>query len=101
VGYAKPDPQLFWHVIRQAGCRPAEAMMVGDRLDNDILPAQKLGLATAQILLENTFGAPPAHILDVRPDFRVSSLWELAQKLVPDVALEMSDEASRMQRSSL
>jgi HAD superfamily hydrolase (TIGR01549 family) len=84
VGREKPDPRLFHHVLDQAGCRPEEAMMVGDRLDNDILPAQELGLATALVELNHNFGAPPRHVREVQPDMRVDSLWDLARKLAPE-----------------
>ena len=82
VGYAKPDRRLFDHVLAQARCQPAEALMVGDRLDNDILPAQQLGLRTALIALKHNFGAAPVHVRDVRPDIRVASLAELAERVV-------------------
>jgi putative hydrolase of the HAD superfamily len=90
VGREKPDPGIFRHVLDQAGCRPEEAMMVGDRLDNDILPAQELGLATALVQLNHNFGAPPRHVREIQPDVRVDSLCDLARKLAPeeDAAVE-------------
>ena len=42
----KPDPRLFRWALEQAGCDPAEAVMVGDRVDNDIAPAKGLGIRT-------------------------------------------------------
>lgn len=48
-GYAKPDPHVFqWISTRLAmlGLPAGAAVMVGDRLDNDILPAQAFGLQT-------------------------------------------------------
>ncbi len=81
VGCSKPDQGLFDYVLDQAGCRPKEAMMVGDRLDNDIFPAQRLGLNTALITLKNNFGAPPAHVRGIEPDIRAASLPELTEKL--------------------
>ncbi|MDR3632655.1 MAG: HAD family hydrolase [Isosphaeraceae bacterium] len=47
LGWSKPDPRLFLHALKAAGAEPAECLMVGDRLDNDLVPAQGLGLATA------------------------------------------------------
>ena len=49
-GAKKPDAALFEAALRQAGCLPAEAAMVGDRLDNDIAPAKRLGMRTVRIL---------------------------------------------------
>ena len=89
VGYAKPDRRLFDHVLTQARCQPAEALMVGDRLDNDILPAQKLGLYTALITLKNNFGAAPVHVRDIRPDIRAASLAELAERIIQPEGAEV------------
>lgn len=49
LGVAKPDPAIFEKAFQMAGCRAEEAVMVGDRLDNDILPAKVLGMKTVWI----------------------------------------------------
>ncbi|MCP4229846.1 MAG: HAD family hydrolase [bacterium] len=49
VGSAKPDEAIFNAALGMVGCTPNEAMMVGDRLDNDIEPARRLGMQTALI----------------------------------------------------
>jgi HAD superfamily hydrolase (TIGR01549 family) len=46
-GEFKPGPGLFQYALVSAGVPPEEALMVGDRLDNDIAPAAALGMATA------------------------------------------------------
>ncbi len=46
---SKPDEALFQRALARAGVEPAEAVMVGDRLDNDIAPAARLGMATAWV----------------------------------------------------
>jgi 5'-nucleotidase len=48
-GTAKPDPALFRKALERAGVEPGEAIMVGDRLDNDIAPALALGMKTAWV----------------------------------------------------
>lgn len=48
-GVAKPSPDFFTRVVQEAGCPAASVLYVGDRIDNDILPAQAAGLATAFI----------------------------------------------------
>ncbi|MBR6040258.1 MAG: HAD family hydrolase [Clostridia bacterium] len=50
LGMAKPDPAIFLWALNAAGCKPENAVMVGDRIDNDILPAQTLGMKTVRIL---------------------------------------------------
>jgi len=49
VGLEKPDPAIFQLALSQSGCEPEQAVMIGDRLDNDIRPARLLGLKTIRI----------------------------------------------------
>ena len=42
--YSKPDLRFFLHILEQIGVEPEEAVMVGDRQDNDIVPAKLLGM---------------------------------------------------------
>ena len=46
---AKPDLKIFNLPLEQAGCKPNEAVMIGDRLDNDIVPAKQLGMKTVWV----------------------------------------------------
>jgi putative hydrolase of the HAD superfamily len=43
-GFHKPDPRLFLRACEDLGVRPDECVMVGDRVDNDIVPAKWLGM---------------------------------------------------------
>jgi len=49
AGVSKPDLQIFTYAFHEAGCTPAEAVMVGDRIDNDIAPANLLGCGTVHV----------------------------------------------------
>ncbi len=49
VGAAKPDEAIFAAALRDTCIAPHQGMMAGDRLDNDIVPARRLGLKTALI----------------------------------------------------
>jgi HAD superfamily hydrolase (TIGR01549 family) len=42
--YSKPDLRFFMHILDQIDTDPADAVMVGDRQDNDIVPAKMLGM---------------------------------------------------------
>lgn len=46
VGVEKPAPAFFDRVVRSAKSRPEEILYVGDRLDNDVLPARAAGMRT-------------------------------------------------------
>lgn len=45
-GYRKPDVRLFLRACETLGVQPDECVMVGDRVDNDIVPARLLGMRT-------------------------------------------------------
>ena len=48
-GVAKPDLRIFQIALDRANCKPEEAAMVGDRIDNDIMPANIIGMKTVWI----------------------------------------------------
>ncbi len=48
-GISKPDINIFRRALTSAKCLPANAVMIGDRLDNDITPAKKIGMKTVWI----------------------------------------------------
>jgi len=48
-GVRKPSPAFFERMIEAAGCEPAELAYVGDRVDNDVLPALAAGLVAVHL----------------------------------------------------
>lgn len=48
-GVAKPDLKIFELALERSGCLPEHAVMVGDRIDNDIVPARKMGMHTVWV----------------------------------------------------
>lgn len=53
-GVAKPDPRIFQIALERSGCKPENAVMIGDRIDNDIEPAKRMGMKT--IWIKQGFG---------------------------------------------
>ena len=49
VGVSKPDKEIFNIALSKAKCKLHECIMIGDRLDNDIIPANKIGMKTIWI----------------------------------------------------
>lgn len=49
LGVAKPDRAIFDRALEMAHCTAQEAVMIGDRLDNDVVPAKRLGMAAIWI----------------------------------------------------
>ena len=78
AGCAKPDPKIFTMALEMAGCAPSDAVMIGDRLDNDIIPAKKLGMKTVWVRQ----GFAIYQSIDdesARPDHIVDSIEELLE----------------------
>lgn len=44
MGVSKPDPRYYEQIVIQLNVAPSEIIYVGDRLDNDVLPAMALGM---------------------------------------------------------
>jgi HAD superfamily hydrolase (TIGR01549 family) len=81
IGVEKPSREFFDVVTAAAGCPPSEIAYVGDRLDNDVLPARQAGMRTV-LLRRGPWGylhaeRPDAAVADVVAD----SLSDLAAQL--------------------
>jgi FMN phosphatase YigB (HAD superfamily) len=81
LGAAKPDPAFFAAVARLAGLEPAAIAYVGDRVDNDVLPALEAGMLAVHIRR-----GPWGHLHAAWPearraDIRIDSLAELPRVL--------------------
>lgn len=74
--FMKPDRRLFKAAMKKAGCMPADAAMVGDRLDNDVAPAKALGMRT--VWVRQGFGGMAEISGDfTKPDLIVNAIGEL------------------------
>lgn len=77
-GVAKPEPELFRRALARACCAPSEALMIGDRLDNDISPAKKLGMRTIWVKQGGSRFQRP-RCVEETPDITVDNLEQLYQ----------------------
>jgi FMN phosphatase YigB (HAD superfamily) len=48
-GITKPDPRYLEQIAQACGVTPAECIMVGDRIDNDVIPAKQVGMKTVRV----------------------------------------------------
>jgi FMN phosphatase YigB (HAD superfamily) len=80
IGLEKPDPEMFRLALSSAECSPGEAVMIGDRLDNDIRPARLLGWKTIRILQGFARFQSPRDEVD-QPDATLARLEELVPLL--------------------
>src|SRR5579872_4011303 len=81
LGVEKPAPRFFVEIARLAGAPPADIAYVGDRLDNDVLPARDAGMVG--VLLERgPWGRIHAKRDEVGlADIRLKELLELPNAL--------------------
>jgi HAD superfamily hydrolase (TIGR01662 family) len=73
LGARKPDARFFERVVGLVGCRAEEVAYVGDRVDNDVLPAARAGLAAIHVR---------------------RGPWGRLQRTPPEAALGLDDLAS-------
>ena len=75
-GVEKPSPEFFARVVAATGAAPHEVAYVGDRLDNDVVPAREAGLFAVHIRR-----GPWGHLQNgpAVADLRIRSLDELPE----------------------
>jgi putative hydrolase of the HAD superfamily len=80
VGYEKPDPRIFEHALELAGVSAHEALVVGDRLETDVVGAKAAGIRV--VWFDHWNDEPRAS--DPRPDSVITAFEQL-----PDVLKSM------------
>ena len=76
VKVMKPDIRIFEHALKTANCQPQNAVMIGDRIDNDTAPAQSLGMKG--VWIKQGFGKLQTVLAaENPPDYEVDNLIEL------------------------
>ena len=76
VGTAKPDPLMFNQMLKLTGVKPHQVIHVGDHPEHDIQGAQRAGIYTLWVNLNNDLwpGGKP-------PDLEVSCLSEIPKAI--------------------
>lgn len=75
-GVQKPDVAFFERVVAEVPYSAGEILYVGDRLDNDVVPAKRVGLRTA-LVRRGVHGYVGAFDPEGLADVRVEGLGEL------------------------
>lgn len=82
----KPDPRYYEQILKKCGVVPEECIMVGDRIDKDVIPARQLGMKTILVrvgLYKNQQPRIPFEIPDVELD-SIEGLAEAALKMAKE-----------------
>ncbi len=65
-GKAKPHEAIFRHMLDLLGVAPAEAVMVGDTLEDDIEGARAIGMQAVLVDRDRRYPAEPGRLDDLR-----------------------------------
>ncbi|HDS30690.1 MAG TPA: HAD family hydrolase [Firmicutes bacterium] len=76
IGLEKPDTRFFLAICSRIGIPPEQCCMVGDRLDNDIYPANVLGMRTIW-LKAGPHAVQEPRIPEDEPDETIESLMRI------------------------
>lgn len=77
-GVSKPNLEIFLLALKRAGCKAQEAVMIGDRPDNDIYPAKQLGMRTVRVM-QGVAACQKLLSADYEADITVERLADLMQ----------------------
>lgn len=75
----KPHEGIFLEALRRAGCKPEEALFVGDTIDHDIEGANRVGMRTVLIDEPTTVFPKSGFKLEAKPDYTITEIPELLE----------------------
>ena len=76
IGLEKPGKRIFLHVMNKLKVSADECIMIGDRIDNDIIPANKLNIFSIRIKTARFSHQNPRNLSE-KPKFEINNLLEL------------------------
>ena len=76
IGFAKPDERIFLYVMNMLEVSNEECIMIGDRIDNDIITANNLNIYSIRIKTGRFTYQVPRDISE-KPKYEIHNLLEL------------------------
>jgi putative hydrolase of the HAD superfamily len=77
----KPDIRFYDQILKASGVEPQECLMVGDRIDKDVIPAKLLGMKTILIRVGLHKNQQPRIPFEL-PDAELTSISGLAETIL-------------------
>ncbi|MCK4263772.1 MAG: HAD family hydrolase [Candidatus Aminicenantes bacterium] len=77
----KPDIRFYDQILKASGVEPQQCIMVGDRIDKDVIPAKLLGMKTILIRVGLHKNQQPRIPFEV-PDADLENIFGLAQAVL-------------------
>ncbi len=71
----KPDPRYLLQIADRAGVNPADCIMIGDRIDKDVVPARQAGMKSVWVK-SSIYRIQSPRIPEECPDVTVESVKE-------------------------
>jgi len=75
-GITKPDPRYYQQILERSGRSAGRSVMIGDRIDKDVVPAKIIGMRTVRIRTGIHAEQRP-RIPDEVPDVEIASVAEI------------------------
>tara|TARA_B100001013_G_scaffold291755_1_gene191717 strand:- start:10 stop:705 length:696 start_codon:yes stop_codon:yes gene_type:complete len=76
IGFEKPDERIFLYVMNMLEVSNEECIMIGDRIDNDIIPANNLNIFSIRIKTGRFSYQAPRDKSEI-PKYEIDNLLEL------------------------
>jgi putative hydrolase of the HAD superfamily len=89
IGHDKPEEEIFRTALRRLGVKPAEAVMVGNRIKTDILGANRLGITTVHFKWNDRYPEEVESPLE-KPDYAINSFGDLLN-ILPRIGIKGKD----------
>ena len=88
----KPEPEIFQVALERWAVEPAKTLMLGDRLDTDVLGANRAGIRSALVLTGiDSAKTLLASDVSMRPDFVLEDLRQLHEPY-PEIHRTVDDD---------
>jgi len=80
-GITKPDPRYLAQIADRSGVRTDECIMVGDRIDKDVIPGKQNGMGTV-FVRTGIYRIQEPRTLEEAPDITMEGLSGLAEEVI-------------------
>ena len=81
LGVEKPDREIFVAALAKLGVKPENAVMVGNRIDSDIIGANRVGMKSILFKWNTRYYNELMTSEEEKPNFIIGSLYELPDLL--------------------
>lgn len=80
----KPDPRYYLEILKNANMKPENCIMIGDRIDKDIYPANVINMKNIRIRTGIHKNQEPRVFIEI-PNYTVESLSEITDELIEEI----------------